>query len=194
MKSVAFKFSCFFLFAPAFFFGFLTQGFLNQYPNRYFVETGTWVGNGVISAQQAGFAEIHSIELSERYYSYCKEMFHGAENVHLWLGDSGALLADVIRDMHEPITFWLDGHFSGNDTAQGIENTPILKELEAIRQHPIKTHTLLIDDVRLFGSAEFDFVPLHVIVQKIREINPNYIITFADGHPFPRDILVAYVR
>lgn len=177
---------------PVILFGWAKPGFFNQYPNRYFVETGSYAGEGLELALKAGFQEIHSIELSEHFYHECQKKFEACPTVHLWQGDSGLMLDQVIEGIQEPITFWLDGHWSNGNTAKGSTFTPILKELEAIQRHPIKTHTILIDDIRCFGTYDFDFIELQQIIQKIMEINPNYIITYQDGFQ-SNDILVAQV-
>lgn len=185
-------FLCFF--TPDFIHSFAPGGFFQQFPNRYFVETGTWEGHGVLLADMAGcFQEIHTIELSEYYYQKNKigEANHTKPPVYVWFGDSGTVLGEVLKKMNEPATIWLDAHYSGNDTAKGIGNTPILRELECIKNHPIKTHTILIDDVRLFGTAEFDYITLDVVLEKLKEINPSYVISIADAQNSPRDILVA---
>lgn len=167
-------------------------GFFKKFPNRFFVETGSYEGEGISQAVNAGFAEIHSIELSELFYAKCQERFKNQSNVHLWLGDSGVILQNIISTISEPITFWLDGHWSGEPTARGKTNTPILEELNAIQRHPIKTHIILIDDVRCFGQEEFDYIKLSGIIRKIFEINRNYKITYARGHKH-NDILVAQI-
>ena len=167
-------------------------GFFKRFPNRFFVETGSYDGEGIAQAIQAGFPEIHSIELSELFHAKCRERYSKQSNVHLWLGDSGEILETVIGAIPKPITFWLDGHWSGDPTARGKTNTPILLELEAIQRHPIKTHTILIDDIRCFGCEEFDFIKLSTIVRKIYQINGKYRITYARGHRH-NDILVAQV-
>ena len=46
--------------------------FFALYPNRIFVETGSFNGDGIQAAIEAGFETIHSIELSEHYYNHCK--------------------------------------------------------------------------------------------------------------------------
>jgi hypothetical protein len=91
-----------------------------------------------------------------------------------------------------PATFWLDGHYSGAGTAKGKTNTPLLQELDHIGSHHIKTHTILIDDVRQFGTQEMDFITLDEVVEKVRSINPNYKFLFEDGF-IPNDVLVAVV-
>lgn len=182
----------FFLLLPTMLCAWANPGFFNQFPNRYFVETGSYVGEGIEIALNAGFAEIHSIELSKHLYDECQGKFANSPNVHLWLGDSGLVLDQVIEKLQEPITFWLDGHYSEGKTVKGSTNTPILKELEAIQRHPIKTHTILIDDIRCFGTDKFDYTGLDEIIKIISEINPNYVITFQDGFQ-ANDILIAQV-
>jgi len=156
------------------------------------VETGTWVGEGVEEALQAGFNEIYSIELSPKWHKYCVEKFQSLPNVHLSQGDSGKVLEEVISQIDQPITFWLDAHYSGEPTAKGETNTPILNELNAIKKHPIKTHTILIDDTRCFGTDDFDYIKIHEALDILFQINPNYVITYRDGHK-RNDTLVAYI-
>lgn len=164
-----------------------------KYPNAYFIETGTSWGNGVQMALDAGFDEIYSIELNPLSYEICRNRFDSDIRVTLIEGDSAYILPVLLPYIHVPMTFWLDGHYSpGNISSKGDTNTPILAELEAIGQHPIKTHTILIDDVRLFGTQEFDHISLDDIIQKILEINPNYTFFFEDGY-VPNDVLVAKV-
>lgn len=163
-----------------------------KYKNPIFVETGCFNGDGIQQAIDANFTQIYSIELADKYYNHCVMRFQTNKNVHLFLGDSSTLLSLVIEQIDEPITFWLDGHNSWGDTARGCVNTPILDELEAIKNHPIKTHTILIDDVRQFGTIHFDFIELQDIVNLLQEINPNYKLKFEDGF-VANDVLVAYV-
>ncbi len=167
-------------------------GIFGDYLNTVFVETGTLFGASTTAALDSGFKEVYSIELSEKWHMYCLDKFRDVPNVHLWQGDSGTLLAEMIRDIDEPITFWLDAHYSGAPTAMGSSYTPILQELEAIRNHPIKTHTILIDDIRCFGTEDFDFIPLAKVLAILQEINPKYTISYRDGY-VKRDILVAKI-
>ena len=39
-------------------------------------------------------------------------------------------------------------------TAKADIDTPIVEELKAVFQHPIKNHVILIDDARLFVGAD----------------------------------------
>jgi hypothetical protein len=180
----------FFLFLPYILLGWANPGTFQSYPNRYFVETGSFVGDGIQEALNGDFLEIFSITLEEAHFSICQKRFAGHPNVHLFLGDSGNMLEKIIQPIQEPITFWLDAHNDYDELLPYGSNTPILQELEAIKKHPIKTHTILIDDVRLFQTERFDRIPLVMIFRKLLEINPNYRISFIDGYT-RRDILVA---
>lgn len=163
-----------------------------KYPNKALIETGTFYGNGVENALKAGFKEVYSIELSPDLYQYCYEKFKSNPNVHIYLGDSSVVLKDVLAKINDPVTFWLDGHYSAGVTAKGNKNSPILEEIAAIGQHKIKNHTILIDDVRLFGTEEFDNVTKDQVIAAIKQINKDYEISFEDGY-IANDVLVAKI-
>lgn len=175
---------------PNFIFSAAKSGFFGKFYHKYFIETGSYIGDGITDALESGFNEICSIELSEKYYLYCKEKFANHSNVHCYLGDSGKILEEIMADIQEPVTFWLDGHYSSGGTARGETNTPLLRELEIIKKHCIKNHTIIVDDIRLLGTEEFDFISLSKVIEMILDINPNYTISYHDGY-FQNDILVA---
>jgi len=154
----------------------------SNYPNSAFVETGSCVGVGITRAYEAGFAEIYSIELSEELHNVCVGYFKDYPNIHLILGDSRYVLEGVISTINVPITFWLDAHRSGGLTV-GELIPPLLEEIEIIGRHHIKTHTVMIDDLRCWGWTD-----------KLKElllfINSDYKFILEDG-TFEKDVLVA---
>lgn len=169
-----------------------------RYPNKYFVETGCHEGYGIDLAIKAGFKYIYSIELDPNFVQFCKNKFAHSPNVHIIEGNSAEILYDVIKDIKKPITFWLDAHLVRDYQTLGYEPSPVLRELEAIKNHPIKTHTILIDDVRLFRGPDeygitYGFPALNEVQKKILEINPNYQFSYEYGH-IGGDILVARVK
>ena len=153
-----------------------------KYLSPVFFETGSYVGDGIEAAIEAGFEEIYSIELSLKYHNICKERFKDNPNVHLIFGDSAKNLWEAIKDINKPITFWLDGHYSSGDTAHGKYAVPLIQELEQIKKHPINYHKILIDDIRLLRSkrSEFSTFPksLIQIEDMLREINSHYMINY----------------
>jgi len=166
-----------------------------EYMNSVFFETGSYFGDSIQFAIDAGFEEIYSIELSQYYYDYCINRFKSTNNVKVILGDSCEKLYDNIKDIDTNITFWLDGHYSCGNTALGKYWTPLLQELDQIQQHHIKTHTILIDDMHFWTDEYIDKHGFNQndIINKIYEINPNYKITYIDG-AVENDILVCEMK
>ena len=170
------------------------NGFKKFASTRYFIETGTHDGYSIDRALSAGFTFIHSIELDNKIVEGVIKRFKHNPYVHIWHGDSGSILYDVIADIDEPVTFWLDANScSYNPTG---ENTPLLRELDEIKRHHIKTHTILIDDMHCAGTRLFDFITKESIIAKIKEINPHYVIGYipgGDDGEYPNNIMVAQI-
>lgn len=120
-----------------------------------FVETGTYRGE-TVAFLEPEVECIHSIELDDALYRTARQRFVGKPRIRCWHGCSGTLLAEVINQCWGPILFWLDGHYSGGNTALGEEVSPILKEIAQISQSPnADQHCILIDDVRLFDGISY---------------------------------------
>ena len=169
-----------------------TENF-RKYKNKYFIETGSFVGDGIQQALDAGFEKVISIELSDKYYELCKNRFINNSNVKIVKGDSYKVLPEILKDIDEPITFWLDGHHSCGDTALGDFWAPLMQELDVIKDHRIKSHTILIDDMRCWEEPN----PVHGfykedIFNKLLEMNTDYKFTYEDGIQ-ENDILVSFL-
>lgn len=165
----------------------------SKYLNPTFLETGSWVGDGIQQALNAGFKNVLSIELSEKYYNLTKQRFITNENVKIFLGDSYKILPQILETIDEPITFWLDGHYMCGDSSHGDFWAPLMQELDAIKNHKIKTHTIMIDDMRCWlepNETHGFYTP--DIINKLKEINPDYRLTYEDGYQ-KNDILVAHI-
>ena len=155
------------------------RGF-SAYRNEYFVETGTCGGGSLLKAVRGGFRQLYSIDIEEGHVEYARNLLRRYRNVTIVQGDSATQLWELIKGLDEPITFWLDAHVFPPHL-DGGKNCPLLEELEQIRWHPIKTHTILIDDLACCGKPEFDFLSAADLIRKILEINPEYQITTIDG-------------
>jgi hypothetical protein len=117
---------------------------------KVFVETGTQAGNTVAAVHEA-FDAVYSIEVFEAFYIRAQAIFADVPNVHLILGSSEKVLADVLKK--EGITralFWLDAHGEGLLTAvQPMylqQGNQLYKELQAIEQQAPDS-LVVIDDV-----------------------------------------------
>lgn len=172
----------------------LTEEYLSFYSNGdIFVETGTFKGDTVNLALEAGFNRVYSCELNVELFNNCVKRFENNINVTIIHGDSIDALDIILKQITGPATFWLDAHASGPLLGGRSGGSPVIDELQLIQSHPCKEHTIFIDDKRLFGSAEWSFVQEKDALQILNNINPEYKIHFLDGHA-PRDVICATVR
>jgi len=169
---------------------------LLKYRNPCFIETGTYQGDTIKTVNDSGlFNKIYSLEFSDVFYKNCSRRFADKENITIYKANSKNDLYDIIRVINTPITFWLDAHWSGVADI-GVDHTaicPVLYELEQIKLHPIKTHTIMVDDMRLMDGKHFP-VLVNDIIQKIHEINSDYKIKRYNDYTGVGDILVAYIE
>lgn len=162
--------------------------FANVFPNtrNILIETGTYKGEGVRKALNMGFQEIHSIELYEKLHKENVNKFKNNSNVHLYQGDSGIILQKVMDTINQPCVIFLDAHYCGVGSESGLGEVwiPIKKELLTIKNHPINTHTIIIDDLNAMDNSHYDKTSgkwvgspgLNFILDILVEINPNYEI------------------
>lgn len=164
-------------------------------PHRIFIETGSYCGDGIQLALDAGFEQIHSIEISERHYIACCCRFETDSRVKVHHGDSGTMLAEVMAQINEPVMLWLDGHWSGGDTGgSAMHETPLMEELDALLPHPIKTHTILVDDVLAWKKEKPGVgFGMQELFEKIRRINEGYRFHMDTGEGTVRDVLTARI-
>lgn len=147
-----------------------------RYMNRILIETGTHVGRGVQAAMFLGFSQIRSVEWNPEFYAVAAARFQDNPHVRLWLGTSEEKLPEMLADLDEPVTFFLDSHFSECDgtTPPGTKKCPVLEELAIISGHPVKTHTIIIDDIFCADSPIFGEVTFNDVVRALLAINPDY--------------------
>lgn len=167
----------------------------NRFSNKIFVESGTFLGNGLKCALNAGFEKCYTVEIHSHLYEKAQLRFKDEINqgrVFSYLGDSEKILPKIINQITDQATFWLDAHISSQYGKKLAKNCPIIEELQTINSHYIKTHTLLIDDLNCFGRPAHDRITIEQVKNKILEINSNYKFEFLDAAR-PQNILVAYV-
>ncbi len=138
------------------------------------VETGTFKGD-TVEAMRGEFKKVYSIELSEKFYQDAVKRFSGVNNVELRQGDSGKVMSEIVAKLDAPTLFWLDGHYSGGDTAQGDLNCPVWGELDAIFSAGMKQpFVVLIDDARCFRHVgAVDYPAVSDIETWVKERRPD---------------------
>lgn len=147
-------------------------GTVRQYGRTYglrtLVETGTFMGD-MLEAQKDDFDRLISVELSPELYDKARQRFSSEPRIELVQGDSSALIDGIVGQLQQPALFWLDGHYSGGETALGSLQTPIVQELNAVLKARVP-HVILVDDARCFnGTQDYpDVASLEALVRKLR--------------------------
>ena len=106
---------------------------LSKYIIIIFIETGTYMGAGVKAALRAGFKNIYSIELDDKRFNLCKNMFKDYNNITILHGDSGKILPEILDKINEPATFWIDAHYCADGAMIGEKWCPLHEELNSIK-------------------------------------------------------------
>lgn len=138
-----------------------------KYNMEIFIETGT-AGGATVSAMSKYFKKLYTIELNPTFYHQAKLRNLKNKNVNLIQGNSSEKIEEILKETKDPAIFWLDAHYSGGDTARGEKETPIEEELNAILNHRIKNHVILIDDAREFNGTH-DYPTLEKIKEAIKK-------------------------
>lgn len=173
-----------------------TRNLFKEYKNKYFVETGTHRGDAIQLAIEAKFEFIRSIDIDSSARDFCVHRFDLENNrwwnIDLMTGDSAHALWLMIEDITEPITFWLDAHWQMfENTEPGSNPFPLLDEIQQISEHPVKNHTIMIDDMLImqWNIVGYD---IGLIKTRIEYINPKYEFKMF-ANPVVNGIMVAYV-
>ncbi len=148
--------------------------YIREFSPDVFIETGTYKGK-MVYAVMPYMDQIYSIELSETHYQNARKRFAGYPDIHIYQGQSGEVLPQILKTIDQPCLFWLDAHYSGGSTAKGDMETPIMQEMECILNHPlVEKHVILIDDARCFVGQN-DYPSLESLQKLIHEAHPDWI-------------------
>lgn len=154
-----------------------TEEEIRPFLTTCFIETGTGSGSGILCALNSGFPEVRSIEVLSSVVNQAKDKFK-FHPVTIYEGLSEKLLNEVLSDIEEPVTIFFDAHYSGPGSYMGDNHSPLMEELEAIKNHHIKNHILIIDDIGLFGRPELPNLDIEKVKKKVLEINSEYKFLF----------------
>ena len=128
-----------------------------ELPLDTFLETGTFYGNAV-DLVQPYFADIFTIELSDKLYRHAVTRFQGDPSVRVLHGESGRVLRELHQEIRADasILYWLDAHWCNEENASGIPSqSPLIDELKAIQRLNHQS-VILIDDARYYLSPPVD--------------------------------------
>jgi hypothetical protein len=123
-----------------------------EYP--VFIETGTHKGDTILSVEPY-FNTLYTIELAQNYYELAKSKYNGAK-IKFILGDSSIKLKEIFENLDQNIILFLDGHWSGGNTARGNKDCPLVEEIRLIGKYCKNSAIIIIDDYRLFSKGPKD--------------------------------------
>jgi len=118
---------------------------------RCFVETGTFNGQTTFALEKY-FDKVYTIEFSEKYYNNTKNRYYG-NKINFILGDSSIVFEKLLPTIDEKIIFFLDGHWSSDDTGKSEKDCPLIEEITHINKLCKQEAIIIIDDYRLFGLS-----------------------------------------
>ena len=156
----------------------IIRQFADHRARRTFVETGTFFGD-MLAEVRPDFDHLFSIELHPMLGIRAQRRFAADANVTVIIGDSATELGPLLRTIHAPAVLWLDGHYSGFQTARGAVDTPILIELEAVFREGTIDDVVLIDDARLFG-VDPAYPALADLEERMKRTRPDWNIRIVD--------------
>jgi hypothetical protein len=143
--------------------------------HRIFVEAGTYKGETtaffVPHADQ-----VISVELHDGLFAAARQRFAKHTNVTLIHGDSLVEIPKIVANCSTPPLVFLDGHFSGPGTAEGEEMEPAESTLRRLADVSPAGTTIVVDDLRFFGSGLAGFPQLDAITAAARAAFPTALI------------------
>jgi hypothetical protein len=143
--------------------------------HRIFIEAGTYKGQ--TTAFFAAHADqVISVELHDKLFAAAQRRFAKDPNVTLIHGDSLVEIPKAVANCSTPPLVYLDGHFSGRGTAKGEEMEPAQSTLGRLAGITPPGTTIVIDDLRLFGSGRDGFPQLDAITAAARTAFPTALI------------------
>ena len=158
---------------------FIKQALLSRHgiSNSIWVETGTYLGQ-TTKFLCSNFAFVHSIEPSKKCLKIAKRNLKFYKNVSLYEGTSESCLDSICSSLKGDICFWLDGHYSEGITYKGEKDTPILFELETIKNYlgNFSNTVIVIDDIRTSHIDKKNYPPLNFYVNWAESLGLDWII------------------
>lgn len=176
----------------------VSHGVLEKYKqNDIFVCVGIYSCVSLARAINAKYAELLGIDESQVLVDHARAIFpkdfnRTITNYHIYHGGMSEF-RNIIFTINKPMTIFLGNHFPSIDE---VRSNTILQELDVLKEHPVKTHTVLIDYVNYAGTDAFGGVSLNEIKSRLLEINGNYRFSLEKGGRLEKEekaILVAYV-
>lgn len=180
------------------------QSYWKALKNPVYLETGLLHGGSLLKAYKSKlFKQFYSIEVSQTHIDNFINKHKPIPKTLKLIHGNSKNLSDHIKDIDKPITFFLDAHDDQRFTKERKQihddpeiPCPLIEELEAIANHPVKGHKIMIDDMQCFTEgfksdkhSWFKQLSFNQVINKVKELFPNYGVYLLDSYR-PKDLLV----
>ena len=139
--------------------------------NAVWIETGTHRGDTTDVLGNIA-SRVFSLEPMNELFDFATVRFANRENITILNGTSEVELPKLLAALRGRLNLWLDGHYSGDGTFAGPNDTPLLAELSTIDtfSNNFDCCAVFIDDIRLCGRrhAYGDYPSLDYLVDWAR--------------------------
>jgi len=160
-----------------------------------FIETGSYHGEGIKAALDAGFTHIQSIEIDKDRSDHCRAMFKDRPEVICLHGSSDQRLEEMLKStkVDQPLFIWLDAHINLN--SESFDPTcqvacPLYEELSMIAAFNFPYLVIAIDDMRIIEKDGWGINILKTkLIEYAKKAIPNAKISYANGE-VENDIMV----
>ena len=167
---------------------------------KHFIETGTLFGHTTLHASY-WFEHVTTIELSEELHALAEATLKSRTNVRCLHGNSAELLPDTVKTLDGPSLFFLDAHWSGDNSVdwdqsdwggypvetakidddaltQTDRQVPLMGELRVIADDHQYGAVIVIDDWNSMGQSGFAFEQ-----EDWSALDKSKIINWISSHP-----------
>lgn len=151
-----------------------------------FLETGTWMGDGIETALGLGFDLVMSCDIDKEKVVNAEKRFAG-RNVKIFHESSQSFLKNHLSSIDQPCVIWLDAHIMPDSTGVqfskeqlemaknlNVDVCPLVDELKIIFEQSKHRNIILIDDYHCFGSWEFKNLLPQTIIELILSKDSTY--------------------
>jgi len=145
----------------------------NGLADATWIETGTL--HGETTEKLAVVAKsVYTIEPEPNLFQKAQLKFSENPKVNCVNGTSEEVMDAILAQLSGKVCFWLDGHYSGDGTFKGPNDTPIVNELQTIEKYmgSWEDRVIMIDDIRLFTGKVHAYSPyptLDFLVDWVRQ-------------------------
>jgi hypothetical protein len=143
--------------------------FIPKYGLKTFIETGTARGESLAyAATRPEFTTLLSCEIEPLMVAGAVARFNEDGRIKILRMESSLFMRLVCRSGLPPALFWLDAHYPGADCglagyadeADASLRLPLREELERIAAHRAGRDVILIDDLRIYETGDYEDGPL----------------------------------